>query len=180
MQRSFIVGCAWVTLAAPAFAVNKCVDADGKVVYQERACAASTRSEAITLQPTKEELAKAAHERQVKKAREAAELAEAQRGAEKARQSALAAAAAEESSRKRMKEFADLEHRCGGKVPSDPKVGMSEQQFRACTYLGVYGNLTVNETQTLKGVQRQYVVKDSFAGVRYVYTSQGVVTAIQR
>lgn len=72
---------------------------------------------------------------------------------------------------------------CGGSLPTGPSVGMTEKQFRSCTVVGVLvAPDSVNVTETASGVTKQYVFSNSFgaAGFKFLYTANGVVTAIQR
>lgn len=65
----------------------------------------------------------------------------------------------------------------GGELPVAPEVGWPEAKFLQCSRLGVAGSYTVNETQVAGGTGRQYVFRTTGT---YVYTSNGVVTAVQR
>ena len=61
--------------------------------------------------------------------------------------------------------------------PVEPAIGMTEQQAMRCTYFGVVRVPNrVNETETAAGVMKQFV----YGGGTYIYTRNGVVTAIQR
>ena len=71
--------------------------------------------------------------------------------------------------------------RCKNGLLEDPVIGMPEDQFRNCTQFGVltpYSDL--NQTETAAGVSKQYVYSSRVGGIRYVYTRNGVVSAIQR
>src|SRR5574337_334216 len=55
----------------------------------------------------------------------------------------------------------------GAELP--PTVGMSEADF-LCTRAGVAGVEKINRTTTVGGERKQYVMRESSRGTRYVYT----------
>lgn len=67
---------------------------------------------------------------------------------------------------------------CGAKLDQMPYVGMPESDFR-CSRLGIYHVRSVNQTTTANGVGKQFVLRPHSTSVRYVYTANGVVTAVQ-
>ena len=72
---------------------------------------------------------------------------------------------------------------CGGNLPTEPSIGMTEKNFHNCTVVGVLVTPdSVNVTETAAGVTKQFVYSNSSvaAGFRFLYTRNGVITAIQR
>lgn len=63
---------------------------------------------------------------------------------------------------------------CGPKIDRIPAVGMSEDDF-LCTGAGIHSVRKINRTTTATGVLKQYVIREG----GYVYTENGVVTAVQ-
>lgn len=63
-------------------------------------------------------------------------------------------------------------------LPKLPEVGWTEDKFLQCSKFGVVAPASkVNVTRTDTGISKQFVYRDSDV---YVYTINGVVTAIQR
>lgn len=52
-------------LGAPAWAINKCVDAQGRTSFQDEPCAAGQKAEAITVTPSSQGINPRAHDRPV-------------------------------------------------------------------------------------------------------------------
>ena len=164
-----LVLAALALLCAPAWAqVYRCPDASGRTVIQQTPCAGSGDLVGVDM-----------------KKREAAQRAQKQADQERFER--------EEAEREKMR--ADLQHSerrrqqrlkaagvdCPAEMPFEPAVGMKEVAFLDCTHLGRLGHESVNETKTAAGTLRQYVFKpDHASSVRYVYTRNGEVTAIQR
>lgn len=72
---------------------------------------------------------------------------------------------------------------CGGTLPTGPSIGMTEKNFRSCTVVGVLvAPDSINVTETASGVSKQFVYSSNFgaAGFKFLYTRNGVITAIQR
>lgn len=66
---------------------------------------------------------------------------------------------------------------CGPAAELQPAVGMTEADF-LCTRSGIVSVGKVNETETAAGLSKQYVMKSG--ATRYVYVTDGLVTAVQR
>lgn len=69
---------------------------------------------------------------------------------------------------------------CKGKIHDEPLVGMTTAQWQNCTDFwdrAGWGK-RVNQTETAGGVRRQHVFETG--SIKYVYTTNGVITAIQR
>lgn len=138
-------------VAAPAWSVNKCTDAAGKVTYQAEAC--PQQGGKIVLHNT----APTTNDRTWLD----------EWGAKSAR--------LREEYMRALKERIAA---CGPKAELPPTVGMSEADF-LCTRAGVAGVEKINRTTTVGGERKQYVMRESSRGTHYVYTENGVVTAIQ-
>lgn len=142
---------------APAWAINKCIGPDGRVVYQATACPGS--GEIVG-----NEIARRETERKAAAQREQYEL-EASRRA---------------WAQHRLDEQTRLQS-CKGQIHDVPFVGMTVHAMENCTrFWERYGaGARVNETETALGIRRQYVfnLRDN---IRYLYTANGIVTAIQR
>lgn len=54
-------------LSAPAWAINKCVDAHGRTSFQDEPCAAGQKAEAITVTPSSQGINPREHDRPVSK-----------------------------------------------------------------------------------------------------------------
>lgn len=154
MKRVLFVAIAALA-AGQAMAVNKCT-IGGKVVYQEAACPGSG-------EPVADDIAR----RQAEANQRKAEAARAQEEAAKATQQREARRA------QRMKV-------CQGKLHDEPAIGMTVETWQNCTdFWERHGSGTrVNETETAAGVRRQHVF-DSYS-IKYLYTTNGVITGIQR
>lgn len=134
--------------AGPAQAVNKCVDAAGKVSYQEAACPhQGQKLELPATGPADNGPLSAQFE----------ELAKARKALYRALEDRIKA--------------------CGPGADAQPAVGMTEAEF-LCTRSGIASVGKVNETETAAGVSKQYVMKSG--ATRYVYVTDGLVTAVQR
>lgn len=143
--------------ASPAWAIHKCTGPDGRVVYQATACPGS--GEIVG-----NEIARRETERKAAAQREQYEL-EASRRA---------------WAQHRLDEQTRLQS-CKGQIHDVPFVGMTVHAMENCTrFWERYGaGARVNETETALGIRRQYVfnLRDN---IRYLYTANGIVTAIQR
>ena len=153
--------------ASPAWAVNKCTGPDGKVMFQDAPCPGTGITVAEDLARKKEEREKGVAGATKKKAENptSVDVEQMVKAAMQKNEEALAAARA----------------RCKNGLLEDPVIGMPEDQFRNCTQFGVltpYSDL--NQTETAAGVSKQYVYSSRVGGIRYVYTRNGVVSAIQR
>lgn len=170
-----LVACISVFVAfAPAWAINKCTGADGKTVFQDMPCEVKSPASRDDFA----ELRRAANTPEAKAA--VAEQKETMRRMnEAAAQSAVANRKAEQAQAEAAQ--VELERICNGQHFRVPTIGMPELVFRKCTDLGADGAADqVNETESVSGTSRQYVYRKAPAGIRYVYTQQGVVTTIQR
>lgn len=146
--------------ASPAWAINKCVQ-DGRVVYQEAACPGS--GEIVGNEVARRE-------------------AEArQRKAETEQRAVAQENMARISERWEQDRKLQREKVCKGKFYDEPVVGMTEDVVQNCTrFWENYGaGARVNETETAAGISRQYVF-NLRNNIRYLYTTRGIVTAIQR
>lgn len=142
-MRTHIVIVVAFLASSPVLAVNKCKGPDGKVTYQESACAASEKGETVIIRETKTPDFASSYEATLKKrVRDAAQACR----------------------------LDDL--------PSLPEVGWSEEKFLQCSRFGVVAPASkVNVTRSTTGVFKQFVYRDSDV---YIYTTNGVVTAVQR
>ena len=144
-------------LCTPAWSVHKCPAEGGRVVYQDAPCAGS----GITV---------------------AEDIEQRKKMAEQAR---AAAASRKEEAKVSSKTSAELileaaRASCKRGVPAEPAIGMTENEFLHCTQFGLLETPnTINVTETAAGVSKQYVYP-SYSGIRYLYTRNSVVTAIQR
>lgn len=134
---------------SPALAVNKCVDAAGKVSYQEAAC--PHQGQKLELPAT------AGNTDRGPLAAQFEELAQARNALYRALEDRIKA--------------------CGPGADMQPAVGMTEAEF-LCTRSGIVSVGKINETETAAGVSKQYVLKSG--ATRYVYVTNGLVTAVQR
>ncbi|MFZ3125872.1 MAG: DUF4124 domain-containing protein [Acidovorax sp.] len=146
----YLAAIVFTIFAVPAWAVNKCVDAAGKVSYQNEPC--PQQSEKVKLHNT---APSTEPERPID-----AMFKDLKRANDDYIKSLKAAGVA-----------------CGPKLERMPDIGMSEADF-LCTRPGMYGVNKVNQTVTAGGVRKQYVIDHS--AIRYVYVDNGVVTAIQK
>lgn len=146
-----LVAVAIMLTAAPVWAVNKCTDAAGKVTYQDETC--PQQGGKIELHNTRLTPKEPSWvDEQIEKSRKWRE--------EYVRQQGVRIAA------------------CGSLFEQPARVGMTEDDF-LCTRLGLTKVGKVNRTSTASGVQTQYVMRAGITEARYVYTENGVVTAIQ-
>jgi hypothetical protein len=159
-----------------AWAANKCVGADGSVVFQDAACPNATQS------PGKAATQAMAQPKNVMSSAEVARSLNAQMEQPENRQRAQAALDRREAHRKSIEDSIRSDRvTCGpGAVLAQPVVGMAESNFLACTrFAREWSYSKINETETAYGVRRQYVYGVS-APIRYVYTNQGQVVSITR
>ena len=160
-----------------AWAVNKCTGPDGKVSYQEQACPGTGISVGEYMD---RRLAQQQSQQTAQRVRQEQEFA--------ARKARVEAEGKEWEARKRATGFksdddklAEAKARCGTRMSEYPTVGMTETHFRTCTVIGVLADVEkINETETASGLARQYVYNTPGLNIRYLYTRNGVVTAIQR
>ncbi len=159
MRIRFLLAAALLA-ASPAWAFHKCKGPNGGVVYQATACPEA--GEVVGAEIARRE---AAHQ---------AEAARRQASEEAARQS-LAEYYAE--GRRKDQERQQL---CKGQIYDDPFVGMTEHALKNCTdFWERHGSIArINETETARSVSRQYVFRTG--SIKYLYTTNGVVTGIQR
>lgn len=169
MKTKSVLFAAALLLGAPAWAINNCTGADGKAVFQDAPCAKSGITVAEDLERKREQQREKDAAPATRKKADNTTTEDVQRrlhAATKKSDEALAAARA----------------RCKNGVPEYPVIGMSEADFRGCTQFGVlFQHKDMNQTETTAGISKQYVYSGSeSAGIRFVYTRDGVVTAIQR
>ena len=153
-KRALLSATLLIMICVPAWAVEKCTGADGKVTFQNMPCAVPgiTVAEDIKLK---------AQKRKEDAAKPQFTVIDVEANSTTARFDAARTA-------------------CGGTLPDFPTIGMTEGTFKRCTVLGaIVAAESVNETETAAGVTKQYVYKKD-VGVRYVYLRNGVITAIQR
>lgn len=134
-----------------AWAVTKCTDTNGRAVYQDAPCQTTGITVADDI---------------------------------KAKAAKRAAAAAQAAVPKPLTDEDKIEiarSECGGQFPEYPSIGMAESTFKNCTYLGRFyrEHTSYNETVTAFGTSRQYIFRPP-VGITYLYTRDGIVTAIQR
>lgn len=159
-----------VLFSAPGWAVNKCSGADGKVVFQDAPCPDGSRK----LNPTEPSVPKPSA---VMSASDVARSFEAQMQQPEVQKRMQMSIEAQKSHARNGRVDATT---CGGELPSQPSVGMSESQFLNCTrFAKEWDHLQVNEFETKFGVSRQYVYPHH-APVKFIYVDQGKVTAISR
>ena len=168
IKPAFFLSAALIA-AAPAWAVNKCTGPDGKTVFQDAPCAKSGITVGEDLERKKEQ------KRETEAALSARNKAEnsVTEDIQRRVQAAM---------RKSDDALSEARARCKNGVPEYPSVGMSEAEFRGCTQFGVlFSHENINETETSAGISKQYVYsRGGSAGIRFVYTRNGVVSAIQR
>lgn len=166
-----------LVFSVPAWSLNKCAAADGRVVFQDAPCPNSGVTVAEDIVHKKEQREKGAA------------LAARKNEAVIATEKKSAPLISEEIERRlqaaqqKSDEALKTAHaRCTNGVPEYPKVGMTEFEFRNCTQHGLLvEHSDVNQTETAAGISKQYVYSGTRnIGIRYVYTRNGVVTAIQR
>jgi hypothetical protein len=168
IKATIFVSMALLT-AAPAWAANKCTSPDGKVLFQDAPCPGTGITVAEDLERKKAQQAEKDAALAARKKEESQAQQEARRRAEEsAKQSNAGLVAAQKS--------------CKNGVPEYPTVGMSEANFRGCTQFGVlFPPTDINTTETAAGVLKQFTYSaDLNSGIRFVYTRNGVVSAIQR
>lgn len=166
-----------VLLSSHAWAINKCTGADGKVVYQDTPCVGEGKK--ITVQPPSG-MGGSDVDRALEELRRASDALLATPKSI----NAASVPSAEELIEKHKKEgeaaLAKAHASCTNGVPPYPAVGMSETDFENCTTFGVLTTpSSINTTETISGIRKQYVYRDSY-DIKFVYTSNGRVTAIQR
>lgn len=138
--------------------MQKCNGPNGAVIFQDQPCAGSGVTVADDIKARAAQITANRATEQNKKTSRAIEEEEPQ----------IAIAKAE----------------CRGLFPDYPHVGMRETTFLQCTHLGrFWTDRTINETATQTSLSKQYV----FGGapgmkpdIKFLYTRDGVVTAIQR
>lgn len=179
-----IVGILGLSFTCPVLAIHKCTASDGSVAYQEQPCSSSKKSSVVTVVPTRQQAQKQAEEKAAKAALAAAaaraKVRETEQAEQKAKAEAERKAKEEKISKDTEAKMVATEARCGKPVPQVPFVGMKEERFLSCTWLGAFGDYTINETQTARGLSRQYVFSDALQWARYVYTVNGIVAVIQK
>lgn len=159
-----------------AWAANKCVGADGAVVFQDAPCPASMK----TVSEPAPQVA-----RQPKPVMTAAEVARslnAQMDSPENQQRVQAARDRRATDLKALEDGVRADRaNCGADgLSAQPVIGMSESRFLSCTrFAREWAHTRVNETETAYGIRRQYVYGQS-APIRYVYTEQGAVVSITR
>lgn len=173
-QRTFLL-CAALLMAAPAWAVNKCVGPNGQTIFQDAPCPGwgvtvaedvAHKQAAAAQKRANEEKAAAARKANEDNEREArrSEIHKKVHAAMEANDAVISKARAA----------------CSGGFADYPVIGMSEHSFQNCT---TWGLLTrpdrVNQTETALGISKQFVYP---AGreIRYLYVNDGRVSAIQR
>ncbi len=158
--------------SAGAWATNKCLRPDGKVIFQDTPCAGVGDT-------VREDLANKEQQRLQRQA-------ETDRIREDTQKQLAAERAAFDERNAAIDRQSDLQlerarKQCGRELVPVPTIGMSEHAFLKCTTFGVLFNpAAINETQTAGVISRQYVYQSVFSPVRYVYTRKGLVTAIQQ
>lgn len=160
------------------WAINKCIDSGGNVSYQEQACKNDAKtasygdptsvpiskpSGGVFHVPSPVYVSKDVYTPPVQKSDIAIKMEAAMKASDE--------------------KIAEAKLKCGGKLPTYPSIGMSESDFLQCTVIGTLTKPIVNTTETAAGILKQYVLGDyGISGVdpKYVYVTNGKVTAIQR
>ena len=168
---------AMLASAPSAWAVNKCVAADGTVSFQDGQCPASSKNmtpqkaapAAATAEPkvmSPEDMAKA-FDKQLESPETQAKIKQSIERRELEQRVQASAVTADEKT-------------CGGPPVEAPSVGMPEAKFLQCTrFARQWDAVRVNSLETQRGTQKQFVYPH-FAPIKYVYVEQGHVTAISR
>ena len=159
MRIRFLLAAALLAVS-PAWAFHKCKGPNGGVVYQATACpeAGEVVGAEIARREAEGQRIKAENERR--------------------------AVAREETARIRAQMELDTQRQrlqlCKGQIYDDPFVGMTENALKNCTdFWERHGPIArINETETARSVSRQYVFRTG--SIKYLYTTNGVVTGIQR
>jgi hypothetical protein len=162
-------------VASPAWAVNKCVGADGKIIWQDTPCAGDSKNlNPASVSPAKTPTAVMSPDAIAKSFDRQMEQPETRKKIQ---------AAAERRELSRQHDAASQIHdekTCGNRIDEQPAVGMTESRFLQCTrFARTWDHLRVNETETRFGVSKQYVYA-SYAPIRYVHVINGTITAISR
>ena len=175
---------AWLVVSiGPAHAINKCLDSNGRTVYQEQPCEGRPLGK-VNLQNagklTLDEYEYKRHQDDIEyaKIRKQAEILEKKRKEDAAKLKELLAEAENEKRKQETKAMREsLEKKfaaCEGRMRESAAIGMSESDFM-CTGPGMSRIEKINTTTTLGRVTKQVVLK--YGG--YIYITNGVVTAIQ-
>ena len=161
--------------AGPVWAVNKCTGSYGQTIYQEAPCAGSgitvaedvARKQAAVVQKQVEDDQAVAAQKAKQDADREAMRADIQKKVQAAME-------------KNDTVIAKAKAACTGGFSDYPTIGMAEQKFQNCTTWGLLNRAdSVNQTETASGVSKQFVYP-SGREIRYLYTVNGRVTAIQR
>lgn len=169
-------------LSTPVFAVQKCT-IGGKITYQDAPCPGE--GVAIKTIETKETKARAEEER-LRKVSENLQRERDERARDAKKrvedEEARIKAMRQQQEADRQSKLKALGIKCGAEMPEYPQIGASESAMLLCSEVGVrVSPKAVNETTTANGVARQYVYEWPSHGARtYIYTRNGVVTAIQK
>lgn len=174
MTHPLITAAILAALCTPAWAVNKCTGADGRTVYQDAAC----------LQPPQTAPRDDIAELRAKSAKHAdAEQLQKDTVANKELLREMNAQVSDGIKHRQIAAETAVRQRlaaCNGVIDVAPRIGMTEQAFLSCTQFATdYRPTQINETETARGLRRQYVYQD-YSPIRYVYTDRGLVTVIQR
>lgn len=149
-----------LSAAVPAWAVNKCTGPDGKVMFQDAPCPGTgiTVAEDLARRQAETELRR----NEANKLREEAEIQK--------RKAAL-----QDEARQALRQQV-----CKGKFYAEPTIGMKVETWQHCTeFWDSHGSgEKVNETESAAGVRRQHVFR--YSTIKYIYTTNGIITAIQR
>jgi len=160
-------------LCMPAWAINKCNGPDGKAVFQDAPCAGTgiTVAEDIEQKKKAAQVKAAPAKPSVPSSYEMPSQVSIQEDVQRRVQAATKEADAT---------LARARANCKKEIAEYPVIGMTEADFKNCTNFGLMVKPeTVNETETAAGVTRQYVYRNHH-WVRFLYTRNGIVTAIQR
>lgn len=168
-----------------AYALNKCIDTTGKIIYQDKPCENIEKSKINLLNaqktPTEDELRRQRWEKESREAdlqRENFEkslkisqkLMDEKFEKEKNEREKIY----EENLKRNIEIMKQKIAACNGKEKNKPHIGMSEKDF-LCTPEGLYEIEKTNTTTTINGVTKQVILKYQ----RYIYLTNGVITAIQ-
>lgn len=178
MVRAIFLCAALLSTAFPGWAINKCIGADGKPVFQDAPCSVGSKAETLgsTAAPTRPKPQNVMSIGDVAKdldaqleSKEVRKKIETNMQVRKANEQAMARALSREP------------QPCGDGVFSErPAIGMTESAFLQCTQFSKdWDYVKVNETETSGGIHRQYVYR-AHAPIHYVYVERGRVTAISK